>query len=656
MACTAAGCRLQIVHPASRFVLFFIRIAFGIALAFAVAANAADVFEEQLRPILDANCFQCHGGKKQKGGVELASFFNQESVIKKYKLWRNVLQQVETNEMPPEDEKVSLSEGDRAKLVAGLKQTLALLESDHPLLLDPGPGPIRRLSRAEYGNTIRDLIGIEFDAGKEVGMPEDNTGTGYANLASALIIPRAAMEKYFMAADAILARLYSDPDVKTPDKRRDQAAFKALFSNATADRAAAETLIRQFLRRAYRRPVAQSEVERALKVFDTSAAKGDPFPLAIRRVLKPILVSPSFLFRIEEDQPDQTGPVSASRVSDVELASRLSYFLWASMPDEPLLALAESNSLSQVLEAQVKRMLADPRAEALTENFTLKWLQLERLAAARPSTEFFPTFNDKLKRAMKEEVTTFCDHLRADDRSILELLDADYTFANEELGKLYGLQSVAGKEFQRVTLKPEDHRGGVLGMAGILTETSHTNRTSPTQRGKWVLEVIFGTPPAPPPPDAGMFKDEKKSKEPKDFREKLAQHASDAVCAGCHRKLDPLGFGLDNYDAIGAWRPTSAALNTGGELPGGEKFSGATELRQILWKRRDEFERNFVSQLLTYGLGRELDYFDVRTVSKIKARLDQEGHQFSTLVLGIVNSYPFLNRRPAEPAATALLR
>ncbi|MES2568695.1 MAG: DUF1592 domain-containing protein [Verrucomicrobiota bacterium] len=616
-----------------------------------IGSIAADHFEE-LRPILEAHCFKCHGEKKQKGGIELASFTREEAVFKKERLWRTVLEQIETGEMPPEEE-TPLAEAERARLLDGIRRTLALLETDHPSLLDPGPGLIRRLSRAEYSNTIRDLLGIEFDAGKEVGMPEDNTGTGYANLASALIIPRAAMEKYFMAAEGILARLYSDPDVRTPDKKKDQAAFKTLFEKIAADRTGAETLLRRFLGRAYRRPLISGELERGMKLFDAAVARGEPFPNAIRRVLKPILVSPAFLFRIEEDRPGVNAPGTARPVSDVELASRLSYFLWASMPDETLLGLAESNALSQpeIFEAQVQRMLADPHAKALTENFTLKWLQLEKLAVARPSTEFFPVFNDKLRRAMQEEVETFCDQLRKEDRSLLELLSSDYTFANEELAKLYGLDALSGKTMQRVTLRPEQHRGGVLGMAGILAQTSHTHRTSPTQRGKWVLEVIFGTPPPPPPADAGMFKDETKGKAPRDFREKLAQHAGDAACAGCHRKLDPLGFGLDNYDAIGAWRPTSPALDTAGELPGGEKFSGAAELREILWKRRDAFERNFIRQMLTYALGRELDYFDVRTVSKIKAELDTDGHRFSTLVSGIVRSYPFLHRRAPDPAS-----
>ncbi len=223
---------------------------------------------------------------------------------------------------------------------------------------------------------------------------------------------------------------------------------------------------------------------------------------------------------------------------------------------------------------------------------------------------------------------------------------------NADLAKHYGLAEVKGKEMQRVALKPEDHRGGVLGMGAILASTSHTFRTSPSQRGRWVLDVVFGTPPPPPPANAGQFKEEKKEKEPKDFREKLAQHASDSNCAACHRKMDPLGFGLDNYNAVGQWRPTSPDLNTHGELPTGERFDGVDGLKQVIWTRRDEFVRNLVGQTLTFALGRDVDYFDEGQISKIKKAMEKDDNRFSSLILGVVNSYPFQYRRNAELTAT----
>jgi hypothetical protein len=518
----------------------FTSLILAFAIYFPVFASAGEsTFEKELHPLLDAHCFRCHGEKKQKGGVNLAPFRSEEDVLKKHKLFRSVLEQIETESMPP-DEEDALPEAERTKLLAGIRQTLATLESDHPSLLNPGPGTIRRLSRTEYNYSIRDLLGVDFDAKEAVGMPEDNTGRGYANFAAALNIPPAVMEKYFSAADAILARLYRDPDTKSPDKGKDERAYKALFENVPEDREGARQLLSRLLRRAYRKPVEAGQVERLLKFYDQATAKGEAFPAAVRRALKPIFVSPYFLFRVEENRAPE-GSREVYPVSAIELASRLSYFLWSSAPDETLLALAETGELlkPQTLEAEVKRMLADPKARALTDHFTTKWLQLDLLNEARPSTEFFPSFNWDMRQAMKEEVATFADKLRAEDRSILDFLNADYTFANEQLAKHYGIDGVKGGEFQKVALKPEQQRGGVLGMAGILALTSHTNRTSPTQRGKWVLEVIFGTPPSPPPANVSQIDENKKSsdgKTPATFREKLALHAADATCAAAIRR------------------------------------------------------------------------------------------------------------------------
>lgn len=621
-------------------------------------------FQEKVRPVLEDHCFKCHNPDKKKGGIDLTEFTNEGSVLKKYKLWRRVIEQIETEQMPPDDDKFTPFHG--SMVISGVKQTLALLDSGHPSLLDPGPSPVRRLSRVEYNRALRDLTGLDLDFTQQVGMPEDSTGSSYENVAAALTIQPALLEKYFAAADIALGRLFGEGDAQLaakPDAERKQIAERLkkprekFFAGLPedADRAATQNFTGRFARLAWRRPLASGEVDRLLKIYDAALAQGDPPRTALRKTLKPILVSPNFLFRMEEDRtpkvPAAGTAVAAARVTDIELASRLAFFLWSSIPDDELLALAEKNQLSQppALEAQVRRMLADPRAKALTENFFLRWLGANKIAQARPNTEFFPTFNDRTRRGMLAEVTLFCDNLRTEDRSVLDLLNADYTFVDSYVAKHYGLTANVGETPMRVALQPEDHRGGVLGMGAILASTSHTNRTSPTQRGKWVLDVIFGTPPSPPPPNAGQFKNEDtRKKEPKDFREKLAQHATDATCAGCHRKMDPLGFGLDNFDAVGAWRPTSPDLDTSGVLPGGEKFAGADELKKIIWARRDQFTRNLIGQMLGYALGRELDYFDEGQITRIKTALDQGGDKFSTLVLGIVNSYPFQFRRNAE--------
>jgi len=635
----------------------------------ASAADPASNFQQKIRPVLEKHCFKCHNAEKHKGGVDLTPFENEGAVLKKHKLWKQVIEQIETEQMPPDDDRFTQFHG--TMVVNGVKQTLALLDSGHPALLDPGPSLAHRLSRGEYNNVIRDLTGVDSDFSQKVGMPLDSTGSSYENIAAALLLPPSLLEKYFTAADLVLDRLFgplptapkskpawqSDDEIKKVKAQREKF-FASVPENA--DRSVTLKFVTQFTRLAWRRPVAAAESERLMKIYDAALAKGDTPRTALRRTLKPVLVASDFLFRIEEDRTPKTPApgmvIPAAKVSDIELASRLSFFLWSSIPDEELLALAEKNQLSTpaALAAQVKRMLADPRAKELTENFFVRWLGANRVSQARPSTEAFPVFNDAMKKAMLKEVAMFCDHLRTEDRPVLDLLNADYTFANADLAKLYGLSGVTGKDFQRVALKPENHRGGVLGMGAILASTSHTDRTSPTQRGKWMLDVVFGTPPAPPPANAGQFKDDGKKKQaPKNFREKLAQHATDETCAGCHRRMDPLGFGLDNFDAIGAWRPTSPELDTSGELPSGEKFNGVDDLKKIVWARREQFTRNLVGQMLTYALGRELEYYDEGQITRIKNGLEKSGGKFSALVLGIVTSYPFQCRRNAEVAVAA---
>jgi len=652
--------------PASAKCCPFWRIAFLLSLFWlsgALPSPAAGEFRQQIVPVLHDHCFKCHNADKKKGGIDLTTFDSEGAALKKYKLWRQVLEQVQTEQMPPDDDKFTKVQAQQFSAQVG--KLLAMLDSGHPAFTDPGPSLIRRLSREEYSNALCDLTNLDVDFASQLGIPEDSTGTSFDNVASALSLPPALLDKYFAAADLALAALFAEPSGVELERKmggdRLKKAREKFFTGLpeTAGRAENATFLGTFARRAWRRPVAAAEVERLTKAYDAAVAAGGSPRAALRKALKPVLVSPQFLFRIEEDhtpaKPAAGLLIPAARITDMELASRLSFFLWSSIPDDELLTRAEHNELSHadVLQAQVRRMLADPRAHRFTENFFLRWLQVTHVNEARPSTEFFPTFNDQLKRDMRAEVEAYCDHLRTDDRPVLDLLASDYAFVSPELAKLYGIEGVSGKGIQCVTLKPDDHRGGILGMGAVLASTSHTNRTSPTKRGKWVLEVVLGTPPDPPPANAGMFKDEKKTKEPKDFREKLAQHATDAACAGCHAKMDPLGFGLDNYNAIGSWRPTTNELDTSGTLPNGEKFGGVDDLKKLLWTKREQFVRNLTSEMLTYALGRNIDYFDEGQITRIKAAADKDSDKFSSIILGIVNSYPFQYRRNAEPIVAA---
>jgi hypothetical protein len=635
-----------------RFSSTIVVAAFASICVTASGAEPAANFQKDIRPLLESHCIKCHGTEKQKGGVNFATLSDDVSVLRQRKMWRKAIIQVKLRQMPPEESKELLPE-QRDGLLAWM---MNVCDVNSGTVADAGPTLIRRLNRAQYNNTIRDLVGVPFDGGRDVGMPDEEGVTNFDNLAAALNMPPAMLDKYFAAADKVLDRLFdtgeaSDPLAK-PGAKMNKKLWDAICiakpGKDLPERDAAKKVIARFASRAYRRPASDAEVTRLLGFYDKAIAKGGVFENGVRAMMKPVLVSPNFLFRLEQDRAPQSDEKS-SRVSDHELASRLSYFIWSSMPDDALFALADQNKLSDpgVLQSEVKRMLADPKAHALTENFASQWLQIKKLAAARPSTEFFPTFKEPLRKAMYDETATFFDKLREDDRSIVELLDADYTYCNKELAKHYKLNGVESDKMQRVALKPEDHRGGLLGMASMLAMTSHTSRTSPTLRGRWILDVIFGAPPPPPPPDAGQIKEDKKNKEPKSFREQLAQHAQDANCAGCHRKMDPLGFALDSYDAVGAWRDDAGGkpIDTTGELPTGEKFKGPLELKQIVLKRKDEFVRNMTEKMLIFALGRELDYFDDGPVAQIQNSLDKNGYKFSVLIAGIVNSFEFQNRR-----------
>jgi len=604
-------------------VLSVILLAGSLSARSSPADDPAARFASEIRPILESHCIRCHGGKKQKGGVDFGRITTGPAALKERKTWKKALVQVEQGEMPPEGEK-PLTLEQKAALTAWLRSAASYVDCTDPAERRPGPPVFRRLNRTEYLATVRDLTGVTQDVAAEVGMPEEATGTAFDTSANGLVLPPALLEKHFAAAELILERM------------------KPLKGDSS------RAIIAAFARRAYRRPVADDEIDRLMALHQRALSRGEPEAKALRLPLKAVLVSPHFLFRVEREQAG-TKP---TLLGGPELAVRLSYFLWSTMPDEALAADGEAGRLSDpaVLEGHVRRMVAHPKARSLTMTFASQWLQLKKLDAARPSTEFFPTFTGKLKQAMRDEAITFLDKLREEDRSVLDLLDSDYAWLNEDLAKHYGIAGVAGKEFRRVALKPEDHRGGLLGMGAVLALTSHTSRTSPTLRGKWILESIYGTPPPPPPPDAGTLKERKKGEEPKTFRELMAQHAVQPACASCHRRIDPLGFALENYDAVGAWRDTHGGkpVDSAAVLPSGRKFEGLTGLKQTLLATRDAFVRNMIEQMMAYALGRDIVDGDECAVREIQAAVEKSGHRFSAMVIGVVNSVPMRYRMNAE--------
>ena len=410
---------------------------------------------------------------------------------------------------------------------------------------------------------------------------------------------------------------------------------------------AAREIIERFAGKAFRRPATADEVKRLLGLFELTQKNGDPFETGIQLALQGALVSPHFLFRIESDsQPNDPG--ASHPITDYELATRLSYFLWSSMPDDTLFDLAKQGTLRKNgnLEAQVRRMLKDPKAIALTDNFAGQWLQFRNLKQVAPNRRQFPSFDDALRTAMAKETEQFFAAIVREDRSILDFLDADFTYLNERLAKHYGIEGVKGDEFQRVSLKG-DQRGGVLTHASVLTVTSNPTRTSPVKRGKWILEQILGAAPPPPPPNVPELSEDKKAVLTGSLRQRMEQHRANPACASCHARMDPLGFGFENYDAIGSWRQKDGKfdIDPSGTLPSGKTFKGPAELKTVLKERSQEFSRCLAEKMLTYALGRGLEYYDKCAVDQVVSALEKNQHKFSSLVISIVNSDPFQKRR-----------
>ena len=440
--------------------------------------------------------------------------------------------------------------------------------------------------------------------------------------------------------------------------------FACRPSGAQDEEFCAKKILSTLARRAYRRPVTDTDVEDLLSLYRAGSSRG--LEAGIDMALQGMLVSPEFLFRIERDPPNLT-PATAYRISDLELASRLSFFLWSSLPDEQLLNLAEQGMLKdrEVLEQQVRRMLQDSRSKALVENFAGQWLNLRSLRSVEPNTDIFPDFDENLREAFQTETELFFESMLREDRSVLDLLNANYTFVNERLARHYEIPNIYGSRYRRVTLIDEA-RMGLLGKGSILLVTSHPNRTSPVLRGKWVLENILGAPPPSPPPNVPDLQ-ETKDTERLTMRQRMEQHRANPVCASCHARMDPLGFALENFDAIGKWRAietfqswngydtliTRNPIDASGLLPNGTKFQGPAELRKILLSHPEQFVTTVTEKLLTYALGRGVEYYDQPAVREIMREAVRNDYRWSALILGIVESEPFQMRMSAERMTAA---
>ena len=444
----------------------------------------------------------------------------------------------------------------------------------------------------------------------------------------------------------------SDGSSDSPSRRRLLVCTPA-SAGAEAAATCARTILSTLARRAYRRPLTDTDLENPLALYREGASTGG-FESGIELAVRGILVSPSFLFRFE-DQPASVAPNTPYRISDLELASRLSFFLWSSIPDDELVDLAVQGTLHdpEVLREQVWRMLADRRSQALVDDFAGQWLHIRNVEGFRPSPELLFHFDDNLRVAFERETKMFFESIIRENRSVLDLLDADYTFLNERLAKHYGISGVYGERFRRVSLPPNSVRRGLLGKGSILTGTSRPNRTSPVIRGKWILENLLGAPPPPPPPNVPDLDDERDPRKVLPMREQLAEHRANPVCASCHAQMDQLGFALENFDAIGEWREVYAsglAIDASAEFPDGTTFDGPAELRQLLLSQSDAFLTTVTDRLLTYALGRGLEATDAPYVRQIKREAADENYAFGSLIQGIVASMPFQMRMAQEQA------
>ena len=480
-----------------------------------------------------------------------------------------------------------------------------------------------------------------------------------AAVAEGVLEPRPAVSSLAYSRDRNAAMALDSIEIRgpyggstpanTPSRRRVFSCYPA----AAADEAGCATeIVSTLARRAFRRPVDAADTAPLLALYEEGRREGG-FERGIQLVVRGILIDPEFLFRIERD-PDGMPPGTAYPVSDLELASRLSFFLWSSLPDDELIDVAAAGRLREpgVLRAQIARLLGDPRSDAFIDNFFGQWLLLRNMRTVAPDPDAFPDFDENLREAMRQETALFVASQVRDDRSVLDLLRADYTFLNERLARHYGVANVYGNHFRRVNVAGR-RRGGLLGQGSVLTATSYPNRTSPTKRGLWVLESLLGAPPPPPPPEVPGLPDADHPRQDRrlSMRERMEIHRISPVCASCHVLMDPLGFALENYDGIGAWRTTEdgAPIDVASRLPDGSRFAGPRGLRDILLGAEERFVETVAEKLLTYALGRGIEYHDAPAVRGVARRAAANDYRWSSLVLGVVESTPFQMRRSREP-------
>lgn len=601
-------------------------------------SDAEELFRDRVTPFIKTYCIDCHQNKRPtRAGVNFSPALKAPGHAAFSEQWKKAVARVMAHDMPPAGREEQPSAEDRQMFSDWVSKIKFLSPKD------PGPFVIRRLTKTEYGNTLHDLFGVDPVIADE--LPEDVSGEGYLNSLSPL-----QLEQYLAIADEVLSRVLVREGAP-PTEMQERLVGEPPAPEADA-RAAARKVALPLARRAYRRPPSETELEVLLEVFDLGRQNDLDYLASVRLMIKAMLVSPQFLFITPAQEVAPNSGIVP--LDDHQLASRLSYLLWATMPDDELMELADAGQLHErpILEAQVTRLLMDPRSRALFDGFGAQWLALGNLQDTIFDPAKFPEMTGEMRLAMYDELRLLFESIVREDRSVVGFIDSDYTFLNEDLAKIYGLQeTVTGPEMRRVQLS-DGNRGGILGMPGVLAATSFPNRTSPVKRGVWVLEQVLGdrVPSAPPNVPALEGQDEE-TVTTLTLRERTELHRSNPVCANCHRILDPIGFGLENFDAIGRWRDqddNGEAIDAAGELPSGEHFSSPSDLKTIIAGRVDQFSRNFVERLLAYALSRRLEGYDEIVVDELMQDIARDGYRMQTLISAVVTSYPFTHRQTQE--------
>ena len=685
-------------------------------LAFALlepGARAAEIpaaahFRKDVQPLLKKYCSDCHADGAKKGGVAFDEFASDAAMLARHDLWLAVLKNTRAGLMPPA-KKPQPSAEERRRIEEWIKFEAFAIDRRNP---DPGRVTARRLNRVEYRNTIRDLLGVDFNTAVE--FPPDDTGYGFDNIGDVLTVSPLLLEKYMVAAKAIVTEAVPTGGAHwTRARNYDRYFTRDVPKSPAARRKYAGEVLRKFATQAFRRPVDDGTVNRLVAVAEKVYTQpGKNFETGVASAMIAALSSPRFLFRLEEPDPRTARGAAFANVDEYSLASRLSYFLWSTMPDEELSRLAGRGELRKNLPAQIKRMLDDPRAEALVQNFTGQWLQtrdlegleinaravllrdageqrnferrrerfqelsaipeekrtaeqkaeLEEMAERRRRFQRGPQIelDRDLRRAFRLETEKSFAYVMHADRPVLELISCDYTFLNEKLASHYGLTNLnlSGPELRRVTLPADSPRGGVLTHGSVLVVTSNPDRTSPVKRGLFILDNILGAPAPPPPgnvPALEVSERDFRDHEPT-LREALTLHREKPECASCHERMDPLGLAFENFNALGMWREQERKqpIDPAGKLITGETFGSVRELKQLLaTKHRLGFYRCLTEKFLTYAIGRGMEYYDTESIDKIVQRLDQENGRFSALLLGVIESAPFQKMRTQATASAS---